>query len=1536
MPTTHPEPVVRHYDTLLSPLESEEQPDWLQRASPEQRRRLQELQKTGRQARAQAMQAFSKLLSLYDFAKSSLSTLSRPLFTPAIFLKINEQQALSPNYQEYVDRSYQSYLKRQLESPTLLAAKQQAYLATLREEATIATIKGDLGKDGKAILKWILETFDSGSSEFTQKGPFVNAALTQISSLHLNAKVELDQIIVFGPDLDDAPCVAYVPGHPRHPLKQYKTRTDFFASLRRDWQHAGFQAFMRRFIPMSQQQTVFASWRDPDALITLPITCTPLDQGLRPYVSKRMVKRLLDDARYLLPESDKQAQALDNLDASFASMIEEHLMIGAGVGIRSGEEEEGLPPSDWITRLHPVLTDQGDTFWRPDLSPYRLPLNKNDAGGPDARGLYDYASEKAILINDAFYRVNEYAPGSWCIRTAVNTQAYSPKLYHNGAGAWHHSLERPEYWGRLALLRRLGPLTLDISDERLLLLGRVSGVTNAQLRRVYQLNQPTPALLRYALARERARNETTMAIELLKQGKPLPAGFEANVVTSFYEAVNAKRVRRNADDPTPSPQGQCDASCNAPPPSLFVRWLPRLIRGIHEHRFELAQIAPDATVLELRRRYPDMPLLLAQQLLDENREHVARELNQGNPLPLPMAELAQESAEQGRLTQALDGFMQPCCSNQDTWILAVRLMEFLPGWPPGAALLLREGGRFGPVLASLGVTDVESTVIYQDEDEGWFTVDNDQVLLAQDRSEYGFYRSLLYALNGTQRSQLGFGLNEAERLHQQLRELATARPLRAALLLDLPVRRRWLVAPAAEATYRAPDALASNRLFGHEPIRDRLVRLLTTADPVSIFRHRTAVVEDFIAQMLRSDVSISELTRQLEDERALLHRTFDNWVAQAGPENRRSARRRAADRLLAGWEARITLSQHPVHLNDEALDELPPLPVRLPAVNQLIVQSTQITHIPDAFLGNLPNLQTMDLSDLPLQALPPALGTLQRLRRLDLSRTRLAPSALSPLASLPQLEHLWLNDINNTLHSWTVEQMAYITSIRTLRSLEIRASSARFDPGVFAQLANLPALHTLELNSNDITLSPQDIQDLAGLVGLRRLNLSRNPLGLTPDVSRMLALEELDLSTPQTLLTQWPNGLERLPRIHCVNLRHMEISDVPVGAGAIRGLHMFWGSLPLPVRTRFLQERREAGIVIDWLDSTSDSDDHTSSDDSDEHVLLPDANWQTDTAKLLTGMSATEQEQVSRLVNGTDPRRAEFFSLLLRIHYSRQARILGAAMLQRIQAVIRGALSTQLRDALYETAAEAVNCVDLDALVFSQLETLAEADRILQEHTDESATAALLDLGTSHWRAHRLDHYVTQNFETWQQQGHTVDDAEVELYFRIALAERLRLRNQPVVQVHTTSTRWITQAMLDDGEAAVLADQPNLLPAYLLDQPYWQRYLDYAYAPRVAVIYRWRDRIGEYLDAMGDTDVLPPTLNDTERQHLHRVLVDSGRLPPFFELPADLSFNDEQVRAAYGALLRLVNQAKLDLTRDILLSQAGQDNEPQPGPSRRT
>lgn len=1513
----------RQYDTLVSPLESADEPAWLRNAAPQERRQLFENQRSGRLARREATQAFVALPSLYHHHRAILTHSDAADITPQTLLALHQQQPLNT---DYIDN-----LTGTLDSSTLRSAKEHAYLATLREEFTRATLRGTLGKEGRTLLEWIIGAFHTGSPEFADQGPYLGTGVAVCAALQLHTDTVLADIILLGPDDDDTPCVAFVPGHPQHPLKQYPTRKHFFTSLRRDLLDSEFQQYFSRFITLPHQQRVLASWAGRQAVLDLPMAAKPLEQTLRSYAHTQMAARLLADARYLIPLDAPSAKALQALRPSYATLLQEHLLLGAGVGIGPGEEDEGRAPSDWLAPFRAVKLQDASGYrrWLPDLSDYRLSSANSPMGEPDAQGIYTAGEHKAIAINQAFYRIEKTANGRWRLLHPSATSVYLPALRHNGAGAWHHHLEQPQYWDRLALLRRLGPLSAGFTDERLLELGRVSGVSNAELRRVYQLDKPVPALLLHVLQRARIQNEVSQIMALIAKGMPVPEGYQVPQLDAFYEAVairngqqprpHSRRVTRSGDStPTPLP---CDGNCTPPSLDLYLQWFARLSRAIVTHRYELAQLDTDHAVQELQRRYPLMPLSVAQRMLDFNQGSVRALLASTSArLPLEVAEHAQALEHDARLTSALEGFTVVSSINQDTFILAVRLLEHCDGWQAGTALLLRRGDRFGVPLAELGETDVDTTSVYLDDEEGWSTSTSTQVVLAQDMTEYGFYRALLFALSERQRALLGFGLNEPERLHQRLREMALARPTRARMLLGMPVRRTWLTPPLIDTVQR-PPASAEDDVFNREPSQRRLARLITHQS----LQIPVMSAERYINRLLMQNQPITARIEQLELERHQLERALDAWIAQGSDETVRGHRTAATPQLVYGWEAHIGEYEPSLHFDNRHLGGLPPLPVTLTAVNSLrIMDITQLQNLP-TMLQHLPNLQRLELINLPLTELPDALLNLRQLRALNLSRTALSPASLARLGTMGNLQTLILNDMTLRPYNWSARDMTRVTASGSLQTLTMQGSQTSFGPGVFAVLGRLANLMTLNLGENDIVLSAEDVTDLGNLQQLRSLDLSNNPLSRMPNLSNLQDLEEVDLSRLQGPISQWPEGLERLPRVVSADLRHVPITQVPEGAGRTRGLYMSTANLSETQRERFEAEMLAVGNDVYDDDAEYDSGSQGSSEDEGPQVR--DQNALRDAPRLFEGMSSDDRAQAAQLLVPGESSIAEFFSLLLRVDVSAPAQRPEANMRARIQALVRGAFTADLRQALHEQARQAISCVDRDAVVFSQMENLLHADQALAKADDAAAGGELIALATSHWRVHRLKEHVTANITTWRLAGHSIDYSEIELYFRIALATRLGLRDQPTSQVFTSYTSWVTQDMLDTAYSAVLAPQAELLPDYLNEQPYWQRFLDSAHADRIGAINQWRDRLGEYLDAVSGDDELPPQLSEMEREHLRQVLIGSGQLGRLDPLPSVLSLNSNQYRAAYEALAKRVAQARLDLTHALL--------EPQPGPSSR-
>lgn len=1509
---------VTQYDTLVSPFESAEQPPWLQQASAEERHQLARQQATGRAARREAQQQFGKLQSLYAYNQADLGALDAATVSAHVFYQLQQRHQL--------DERYSTYLEVALQDRELSNAKQDAWLATLREEYTIAVIKGQLLRDeGRRLLDWIIDAYPSGSAEFKQQGPFTGIHLAECAHLVVNDTVAAPEVIVLlsGPDL---PCVVYMPGHPLHPLKQYPSPASFYVSLRRELQDFAFHTYFNRFIALRQRQS----------LNVAALGCEVLQQGLRGHLVDQMRARLLGDAEYLIATSPEQAAALKLALPDYPEHLQAHLNEGAGAGLGAGEEDEGRAPSDWLAQRRWVARDSGGReHWMVDLGPYRLPPAEHPSVAADHQGLYRQDEATLIAINGSFYRVAQDSDQQWRIVAPGAANGFEPRLQHNGAGAWHHALEQPQRWNRLALLRRLGPISAGLDDERLLRLARVAAVSNDPLRQVYLLDKPIPIALQDTLLRARIEDESAATLLRISRGQPVPDIDLIPEVKAFYRAVAQangeaeplSRTRRSDDPPgTPAPAEDCVGECVPPRSDLLTIWNLRLAMAIGVHRYEAAQLPADTVVRELQRRFPLLPLSYAQRYVDENHAQVDRQLsNPYTSLPLIPAEQLQVMEHDARLTRALEGFNQRWSTHEETFILAIHLLEYLHGWVPGTPLLLRRGGRFGDPLAELGETDVDTTCIYRDEDEGWFAVSAEGVLLAQDLTELGFYRAVLYTLGESQRIALGFGINEPARLQQRLSEMALARPQRARLLLGMPVPRNWLSPPQLGVQQRRSRAglLASahsdSALMQRESAQTRVERLLTH----TAFWRSTAV-QTWLATMTRQARPIDAIVSDLEQQRQLLDSTVQTWINQSADLTARIARERVSDRLQQAWESELSRNGYSLSFTDPATAGMPPLPCPLPDVISLRVADMHNLDGLAQMLEQLPNLRRLELTNLPLAELPESLTQLQQLRWLDLSRTRLTPGSLARVGRLRNLNTLVISNQDNPDSTWTARHMERVMAGGNLRTLTMENSQARFDTGVFEVLSR-GNLYALNLTQNQIALDQRSSAELAGLTELRVLDLSRNPLQHTPDLRQMIDLEELDLS--HSAILEWPLGLEFLPALQVADLSYLRIAEVPAGAGLTQGLRMSSAHLDEANRQRFEQEMRTAGNRYDDDEDSSSGDASSTSSDA-ETAAVRTANALRDGSRLFEGMNDGDLARAEALLATTGSATAEFFALLLRIDVSYAARQPAERMRQRIQAIIRGAFNADLRRTLIEQAQQAMSCVDRDALVFSQMENTLHADQALARADDEHAMHELVALGTSHWRAARLREHVASNVRAWRHLGYSVDYSEIELYFRIALATRLNLRDQPSTQVFTSYTQWVTAQMLETAYQAVIAQQDVLLPVYLHAQAYWQRFLETAYATRIAEIDQWRASIGGYLDAAASEDDLLPEPGESDRQRLRQLLVDIGQLGVADELPTVVRLDTGAYVRAYDVLQERVEQARLEITRAIV-------REPQPGPSWR-
>jgi len=235
-----------------------------------------------------------------------------------------------------------------------------------------------------------------------------------------------------------------------------------------------------------------------------------------------------------------------------------------------------------------------------------------------------------------------------------------------------------------------------------------------------------------------------------------------------------------------------------------------------------------------------------------------------------------------------------------------------------------------------------------------------------------------------------------------------------------------------------------------------------------------------------------------------------------------------------------------LNLSLYSLTHLPPEIGQLQNLQTLNLSLNELTHLPPE-IGQLQNLQTLNLSLYSLTHLPPEIGQLQNLQTLNLS--------LSSLTHLPpeigQLQNL------QTLNLMSLSRLTHlppeIGQLQNLQTLKVdgdgtSGSSLAHLPPEIGQLQNL---QTLRIHWIRLTHLPPEIGQLQNL---QTLDLSMNNLThLPPEIGQLQNLQTLDLN--RNRLTHLPPEIGQLQNLQTLELYHnRELAHLPVEIGQIKQL----------------------------------------------------------------------------------------------------------------------------------------------------------------------------------------------------------------------------------------------------------------------------------------------------------------------------------------------------------------------------------------------
>ncbi len=202
-----------------------------------------------------------------------------------------------------------------------------------------------------------------------------------------------------------------------------------------------------------------------------------------------------------------------------------------------------------------------------------------------------------------------------------------------------------------------------------------------------------------------------------------------------------------------------------------------------------------------------------------------------------------------------------------------------------------------------------------------------------------------------------------------------------------------------------------------------------------------------------------------------------------------------------------------------------------------------LTQIP-VELGQLTNLQRLNLSFNKLTQVPVELCQLTKLQTLDLSNNQLTQVPVE-LSQLTKLQTLRLGD--NKLTQVPVE----LCQLTNLKELFLYSNQL---PQVPAELGQLSNLQTLSLYGNQLTQVPAELGQLSNL---QTLSLYSNRLTRVPvELYQLTNLKELILSSNR--LTRVPVELAQLTNLKKLLLYNNQLTQVPVELAQLTNLQMLY------------------------------------------------------------------------------------------------------------------------------------------------------------------------------------------------------------------------------------------------------------------------------------------------------------------------------------------------------------------------------------------
>ncbi|MGH8386902.1 MAG: NEL-type E3 ubiquitin ligase domain-containing protein [Pseudomonas sp.] len=1372
--------------------------------------------------------------------------------TPAKFAALCRELNLGARYLRHINEvlALPAITTGNPPGPATPADIRQLKLLDLQVAAHMAYLKKDISSTAYTMLLRVIEQAVPAAQA---KGALFDGAPVIWQGLMIDEVCICGVLVFTKASIDTAPsakCMVYMPNEPRRPLYEYASLDEFKTYLTLHLQSKSYRKrFAEQYLLQYDKADFFSRFdksKKLGAFISMSANTRLDDFFFNSFVSKTQ-----KDARALVVpnadvdelQRDKTIQSL--LDgglfllnaASFFVPVIGQLMLAVAVVEIIGEVYEGVQDwshgdcgealahllnvveslaqmaafaagqkivsslaskvvrtkPDFFNSYMPIKNAAGDPrLWKSDLKSYEQPLTGSEEMIADANGLYSLNDQKYVRIDDRYHLVKFDADAeSWKIKHPMRLGEYSPVLVHNGQGGWRHAGERPQEWTEGAYaLKRLDSRLASVDESRLENIRQATGCSLSQLHQLSEENLPLPARLQDSIERFRLEQRISDCIATLEKGDPKTALYAAEQMMALpsmngWPSGRYIRVVEGEDFteyfPTNALIANQDLAVDVTKEEMAQgRLLERMVAGLYPNEVETllggkvtGQTQNDALAKKLAASMKGERLALFNRLYAQHDTSSASDagvLRSAFPqLPYDITKELIDSASSVERLRLRDKKRVPMR-------LAQRAREALAEVKLDRAI----SGFHLPQIADVDTQNLAFSLL--EYLPGW---DSEFLLELREGTIKGpVLRSIgkpgsvltrtivqsaegyrVYDIYGT---VLGSVIPGPDAVYQAIVK-ALPEAQRSAMGLGA-------IGPAQVSTLRSQviaraieDRVQSTRLLSNEPVAETVTSIsCIQASPPAPSSHASGLMSKARKLYpLKTDAHISTLLDSLGSDH--LSRAKAIQQRQKQLEKLRAA--------LKAWR------------NDDT--EMRKLSGDLNEYKQSRRQVADT--IEDAWR------QMVRVRDEQRSSSVPGL-------KLDSMRVGKLPT-LPPDIDFSHVELLSLKNMEQG------NDLAYfIKHFKKLQSLEMDDNQLTLLPEAISSMTDLKYL---SLTNNKLAMTEQTLKKLTAMRFLETLSLSKNPLGTPPDVSKMFDLRLLMLR--DTRATELPKGLAKLPNLERVDLRDNDITTLPdwlftIPKSFSETINLRTNPLVKASADKLKEYRDRVGVGMGYLE-----DDIARLDEQSAKALwLPEEVSVTYTAR---GAIWTAFKD--------DPGSDGLFRLLAELGNTADGQHVREDMTRRVWAVLEAAEgSAELREQVFELAANPINCTDSAALNFSHLEVAVEIEKVTGLMDSEEPTAdSLLKLGKGLFRLDQLDQIT---------QAHIVkhpsaDHLEVGLAYRTGLVNDLELPGQPQ-HMRYKSLGGVSAQDLQAAKAQVqTAEQSSELVTFLTQRPFWIDYLKRAY-----------------------------------------------------------------------------------------------------------